>query len=153
MKAFAGALRTFFANDPNRVMFAVRLLVYVILTLIAGSALEPEVLISLLLGVIGVDALTTEEARKRTTPAATIDETANMSAYGQAGAFALELVRSAAATFAPGVSLARALAVVAPVVAPFANQSVTPAVQAQLTAKVHEALRGAGLLRQVQLSE
>lgn len=146
-----GAFADFFRREPARLLFLVRLAFYLVLGARGLTVLEPETLATLLFGVIGVDLAGTETARSKTVPTITLDEAQGLSSMGEVGAFAVAALRGLVPLFLPGATLAKAISVIAPFIEPIASQTLTPAIQQDVTSRIHEALRSANLLRRVNL--
>lgn len=145
-------MKRWLQDEPARLYFIVRAVV-MLLAAVGVYAVEPEALegvLSALAVLFGVDAATTEATRAKVYAPSTaqrIAETTLAASHSQpkheAGTYIIDLVSS----LVPGAKLPAALAAVAPLMAQFANRSLTDDLRKTLQRKVHERLRQTGVLR------
>lgn len=149
---FGSGIARFIKLEPVRTAMIIRIFFYLVTAVIYGTVVDPQFLLeSVVTAVLGsaADALKSNDTRNRVVPAVVQDEASKLSAAGEVGAFAVKLISSL--NFVSGGTIAKALEVVMPYLSGIAGFALTPELQREVTAELHSRLRGAGMLRTVEL--
>jgi hypothetical protein len=152
--AFGEGIIRFVRLEPVRTAMIIRIGFYLITAVVYGTVIDPEFLLeSILTAVLGgaADIAKSQDTRRRSVPEVVDYELGKLSAAGQVGAFGANILRSLVPSFLPGATLAKALEIVVPYLGPIASQMMTPELQREVTAKVHQVLRDAGVIRRVDM--
>lgn len=154
--SFGAGIVRFIRLEPVRTAMIIRIAFYLVTAVVYGTVIDPEFLLeSLLTAVLGsaADLAKSEDTRARAVPAVVDYELGKLSAAGEIGVFAANLLRSLVPSFVGGATLARALEIALPLLSTIAGQPLTQDAQRAVTVMLHDALRQAGIIRRVDMPE